>query len=493
MKEFNVEVDEILFKAGHVQTPDNLLAYKYLMEAVGRSSTIKRLTLRYLTTLEQWDLIIKALAQNTSITNIDFNTNNLTYVARALKAHEVLVECALTLPTHLQDAGLEELGSALRASKSLTSFELHGASVREASGTVAILKALKEHRGLVTCRLKALSFTADTGRTLASMIRYNEGLTALRLAKCDLDASTEPLCEVLRLNTSITELDLSSANFTPANMTKVLQIFKDNTTVTSLILDESNLASVQQELAALLKATTALKKLSLVNCHLDFTTLKSGLAKNNSLTWLSLAKNKLAGEWLKLFLRRSNVRSLCLDDCAMEGWYGRFVFEALENNCALTSLHMRNVDLDESALYSLGSMLRLNKTLRVLHIRRGTAISMPIQPVLIALATNRTLAVLHIDKIREQYHPEWDMISKLSILPANTSLVRLTINGEVDPTVERGLKANRDRYVGAVVFLKLMVKRPDIFFDIFPMEIWTKICSNIEGANIRDIFSTDQS
>jgi hypothetical protein len=496
LKEFDIEMDEIIFKTGHVNTLDNLLAYRYLMEAIGRSSTIKQLTLRYLTTPEQWDLIIKALAQNTSITKIDFNANSLAHIAKALKAHEVLTECKVTLPVQLPATDIEDFASALTSSKSLTSFELHGTGIRTAvpsTRLVSIFKAIKEHRGLVTCKFHSLSFAPETGRTVASMIRYNEALNSLAFVHCDIDLLTESLCEVLKLNTSIAELDLASSNFTFANVTKLLQIFKENTTITVLTLDEINLGNkhVVQQLGALLKSSTTLKKLSLVNCRLDIINFKLDLAKNKSLEWLSLAKNTVSGEWFRVFLRRSNVRHLCLDDCTIDPSYGRFVFQELERNHALTSLHMKNIDLNESALSSLGSMLRENDTLQVLHVKRGTATSIPIQPVLMALATNKALVALHIEKIHEQYHPEWEMIHKLAVLKANNSLVRLTINGEVDEDVEKRLRENRERYTGVVAFLKLMAKRQDYFFALFPMEIWTNICSHIEGADIRKIFSTE--
>ncbi len=494
--EFDIEeVGDITFLDGYVDLPTNLLTFRYLMEAIGRSTSIKQLFLHSDATPEQWEFIIKALKRNSSIDTIYFSSNNMAYIGRAVKAHATLTTGCFVLEENAQDNEVEELASALATSKALTSFELRGPFDRPAmppGKILPLLNALKEHRGIVKCRFSSMVFSADTGHSLASMIRYNEGLKHLTFNYCDIDPLTDPLYDILKLNTSITDLDLSLANFTIPHMVKILQIFKENTTITSLTLDGINLndKAVTDELTTVLKTNT-LKKLSLADCHVCTDDIAKGLALNKSLTWLSLAKNRVRGEKLKPFLHKSNVQHLILNDCTVDTRDCPYLFQELADNKSLTNLQMRNIPLQEPALNALASLLDLNTTLRVLHIKRDTPTSLPMRPVLMALARNNALRVLHIDKIKEQYHPEWDFLRGGDVLKPNYSLCQLTINGESDPLVDSRLKQNRDRFNGVIVFLKMLIQRPDAFLEVFPLEIWVKIFSYVEGVDINTLFPVE--
>ncbi|CAF0974316.1 unnamed protein product [Didymodactylos carnosus] len=217
-------------------------------------------------------------------------------------------------------------------------------------GGEALGEALKVNKTLTNLNLQLNEISVRGAEALAEALKVNKTLTTLDLGWNQIsDEGGQALAEALKLNKTLTTLHLQSNQISVREGEALADAFKVNKTFTTLNL-ESNPIFVRggQALAEALKVNKTLSTLNLtVNEISDGggEALAEALKVNKTLTTLHLQSNQIS------------VRG------------GQALAEALKVNKTLTTLDLQSNQISDGGGEALAEALKVNKTLTTLNLR----------------------------------------------------------------------------------------------------------------------------
>ncbi len=132
---------------------------------------------------------------------------------------------------HIHDDGACSLGEMLRTNKVITQLNV-SYNMIQGVGAKKLGEALTKNRSLKMLALQANPLGPDGLEAIASMLRQNDSLTTVKLGYCRVlsNAGVQglfELCRCLRVNRTLTSLDLSGNDFAEADMRKLLASLHD--------------------------------------------------------------------------------------------------------------------------------------------------------------------------------------------------------------------------------------------------------------------------
>ena len=282
------------------------------------------------------------------------------------------------------------------------------------------------------CNQDNSSFQADLARELGSSLE----LQTLRRRYGNIkDADAVVLADVLKSNTTVTELDLSHNFISAAGAAGLAEALKSNTTLTVLNMSDNDFGdSTAAGLAEALKSNTTLTVLNLSGNFFrapGAAVLAEALKSNTTLTELVLANNLIGAagaaglaEALKF---NAALTVLCLYNNCIGAAGAAVLAEALKSNSTLTELNLSyNYIGDAAAAASLALALDQSNTmlpeldwLSNFRIMSGAAVLAE------TLESNATLTVLNMS--HSQIHTS-GAASLAEALKSNTTLTVLNIS-----------------------------------------------------------------
>ena len=353
-------------------------------------------------------------------------------LARTLQVNQTLVQIHLTsIPTSA--VGVQQLVDALMVNSTLRYLSLAGNMLKDDSAEI-LAGYLKANKALVCLNLRGNEITDRGAIFLAESLRHNTSLEFLDVAG-NLSFGNPgvlSICETLKINNTLAELDLSGSCIDDVGIKSVLKTVRDRTTLTSLNLSEmkmmtkksirsiaeflgvdSSLISLGFEgnkvnvggarlIAESLTVNKTLKRLELSRNNIRAPgahVLSEALKVNTTLVVLNLSQNELRARGAQLFSDGLGVNfalthlDLSMNGIGPEGTQS--IAKALKINEGLIALNLSGNTIGDSGAESLCQALKENKTLINLSIAENGIQSSGARAFAEVRETNSTL--LHLD------------------------------------------------------------------------------------------------
>ena len=213
---------------------------------------------------------------------------------------------------------------------------------------------------------------------LSEVLAVNSTLTNLDLSENSLgDEGATSLSQALKVNSTLTNLDLRGNSIGAEGATSLAQALKVNSTLTTLDLGWNSIgAEGATSIAQALKVNSTLTNLDLGSNRIGAegaTSLSQALTVNSTLTNLDLTGNRIVDEGatslsqaLKVNFTLTNL-DLTGNSIGDEG--ATSLSQALKVNSTLTNLDLRENSIGAEGATSLSQALKVNSTLTNLHLR----------------------------------------------------------------------------------------------------------------------------
>ena len=241
--------------------------------------------------------------------------------------------------------------------------------------------ALRVNTSLTSLNLSSNFIGDEEANSLSQALRVNTSLTSLDLSDNSIgDEGANSLSQALRVNTSLTSLDLSINSIGDEGANFLSQALRVNTSLTSLNLCGNSIGHEGANfLSQALRVNTSLTSLNLRGNsigHEGANFLSQALSVNTSLTSLNLSRNSIGDEganFLSQALRvNTSLTSLDLYHNSIVAEGANFPSQALRVNTSLTSLNLYGNSIGAEGANFLSQALRVNTSLTSLDLYRNS-------------------------------------------------------------------------------------------------------------------------
>ena len=249
-------------------------------------------------------------------------------------------------------------------------------------GSVAVATEVIKHNSTIRkLDLSSNGLEAGDCNTLAEAIKHNSTITQLDLSDNDLGTTDfATLAEAIKHNSSITNLNLSHNELFDADCTALAEVIKHNSSLTQLNLSDIGLyAATSPTLAEAIKQNTLITQLNLSQNELsdgDCSTLAEAIKHNSAIRQLNLSHNKLG---------KDHCRA-----CST-------LAEAIKRNSTIRHLDLSNNDLGFSDCAALGEAIKHNSTITQLNLSHNELNYDPYDDSALADAIKSNLTIRHLD------------------------------------------------------------------------------------------------
>ncbi|XP_015748252.1 PREDICTED: nucleotide-binding oligomerization domain-containing protein 2-like isoform X3 [Acropora digitifera] len=303
-------------------------------------------------------------------------------------------------------------------------------------------------------KLSGWHFSAKVTNLLAEALRVNTSLSSLDLQYNLLDwDGAKSLAEALRFNTSLSFLKLSSNNIGDWGTNSLAQALKVNTGLSSLTLHNEYIgAEAANSLAQALRVNTSLSSLKLDYADIGgaegATSLAQALRVNNSLSSLEFRENSIGAEGavsLAQALRvNTSLSSLKLFKNSIGADGANSLAESLKVNTTLSSLELHCEYIGAKGATSLAQALRVNTSVSTLNLSNNSIGPEGVDSLAAALRVNTSVSTLNLSN--NSIGPE-GVDSLAAALRVNTSLCSLilshnSIGAKETDSLAQAVKAN---------------------------------------------------
>ena len=261
--------------------------------------------------------------------------------------------------------------------------------------------ALKWSKPRSNPRLIGYPHFASLARPFSEALKHNTILNSLHLDQCtpygkDIDPLwADALSGALKVNSSLTNLDLRSNRIGDSDAQALSDALEINTTLTKLDLSDNSIgASGARFLSTAIKINASLTTLNLarnkITCEPRHGAPRRPFEIAMLPTFCNIGKCTFP-EALKKLDEFFTGMDETMDD------YGLFsLSESLKTNTTLTNLNLEGNEIDRCATFYLSESLKTNATLTTLNLR-GTSVShFGSKCLSLALKTNGTLTSLNL-------------------------------------------------------------------------------------------------
>ena len=348
------------------------------------------------------NLVLQALKENSRLTVLDLNSNNMTRIAAAdlasviknnsnleqlylanndLKTSSILILQALRNTCKLQVLDLDdnymtgEIGKDLaRAIKNNSNLQqLYLANNDLKTSSILILQALKKNSKLKALNLNSNNMTGKAAENLASVIKNNSDLEQLHLANNHLRTSSILILQALKENSKLKALNLNGNNMTGEAAGDLTSVIKNNSNLERLHLGSNDLRISSIFILQALKENSKLKVLNLNNNNMTGEAaedLASVIKNNSNLEQLRLGYNnfKASGVLVLQALQESTeLKILNLNSNGINGEVAEHLVSVIKNNSNLEQLYLANNNFRSSGVLILQALKSITN-LRVLAL-----------------------------------------------------------------------------------------------------------------------------
>ena len=343
-------------------------------------------------------------------------------------ALECIAECKReTSNVHVKLARVFGSGLELQNALVITTLEnIHFASLAE---------AMKVNTTLTQLDLLYNDIGAAGAASLAEAMKVNTTLTQLDLLYSDIgDAGAASLAEAMKVNTTLTQLTLRGNKIGAAGAASLAEAMKVNTTLTQLALGDNNIGDAgAASLAEAVKVNTTLTQLALGGNKIGAAgaaSLAEAMKVNTTLTQLALRGNKIgaagAASLAEAMKVNTTLTQLNLPRNNIGAAGATSLAEAMKVNTTLTQLDLSNSNIGDAGATSLAEAMKVNTTLRQLDLWRNNIGAAGATSLAEAMKVNTTLTQLDL---QDNNIGAAGAASLAEAIKVNTTLTQLNLLG----------------------------------------------------------------
>ncbi|XP_068711680.1 protein NLRC3-like [Montipora foliosa] len=264
---------------------------------------------------------------------------------------------------------------------------------------------LKVNTCLTTLDLRNNEIGSAAAEFLSEALKVNTCLTTLHLRNNETgSAGAEFLSEALKVNTCLTTLDLEWNAIRSAGAESLFEALKVNTCLTTLNLSQNKIdAAGAEALSEALKVNTCLTTLNLSQNKIDAAgaeSLSEALKVNTCLTTLNLRENKIdaaGAEALSEALKVNTcLTTLDLGNNLIDAAGAECLSEALKVNTCLTTLDLEWNGIRSAGAEALSEALKVNTCLTTLNLSQNKIDAAGAESLSEALKVNTCLTTLNL-------------------------------------------------------------------------------------------------
>ena len=307
--------------------------------------------------------------------------------------------------THIGYYGFNQLMETLKTNTTLIGLKIANSSLME-SHISKLCDSLKFNSTLKNLNLARTNLKEKSATLLLESLKEIPGITKLNLKQNDNIGPkiVQKIAELLRVNTSITDLNLSTINLGDG-IIEICESLKSNTTLKKCNLSSNyifNSKSTSLKIASVLELNSTLTNLNLSLNDLYSKVLIEGLKLNKSITALDLSDNKICShaapkfaELLKInsSLTKLNISNNNLLDVGC-------IIESLKINSSLIHLNLSRTLINPEGILKISEVLKINTTLKILKVNDCGINDKESDKIAESLKTNCSLRELHIHSNR---------------------------------------------------------------------------------------------
>ncbi|XP_067041367.1 protein NLRC3-like isoform X2 [Acropora muricata] len=271
--------------------------------------------------------------------------------------------------------------------------------------TNVLTRALRVNTSLSSLNLHCNSIGDEGANSLAQALRVNTSLSSLDLSRNSIgNDGVKSLTQALRVNTSLSSLDLFGNSIGNEGANSLAEALRVNTSLFSLTLNFNSCGvEAANSLAQALRVNTSLSSLDL---HLSSigdegaNSLAEALRVNTSLSSLDLHSNSIgdkgANSLAQALRVNTSLSSLCLSWNSIGNEGANSLAQALRVNTSLSSLSLNYNFIGGEAANSLAQALRVNTSLSSLGLRWNSIGNEGAYSLAQALRVNTSLSSLDL-------------------------------------------------------------------------------------------------
>ena len=242
---------------------------------------------------------------------------------------------------------------------------------------------------------------------LFEVIKVNETVTILNLlgnGVCDAGATS--IAEAIKVNKTLANLNLSGNGISDAGVTSIAEAIKANKTLTDLDLSENGISDAgATSIAEAIKVNKTLTDLDLSGNGVSdagATSIAEAIKVNKTLTDLDLSGNGVSdagatsiAEAIKVNKTLTHLR---LSDNGISDAGATSIVEAIKVNETLTNLDLSGNGISDAGATSIAEAIKANKTLTDLDLSENGICDAGVTSIAKAIKVNKTLTNLKLSR-----------------------------------------------------------------------------------------------
>ena len=273
-------------------------------------------------------------------------------------------------------------------------------------GLTAILSEVIKVNETVTCLNLPGNGICDAGATsIAEAIKVNKTLTDLNLFGNGIsDAGVSSIAEAIKVNKTLTDLNLSDNGVSDAGATSIAEAIEVNKTLTHLRLSDNGISDVGvTSIVEAIKVNKTLTSLDLSGNGISdagATSIAEAIKVNKTLTDLDLSENGISDAGATSIVEAIKVNETLTNlDLSCTGICdagATSIAEAIKVNKTLTNLKLSRTCISDAGATCIAEAIRVNKTLTDLVLSKTGISDAGSTSVAEAIKVNKTLTSLNL-------------------------------------------------------------------------------------------------
>ena len=275
-------------------------------------------------------------------------------------------------------------------------------------GLTAILSEVIKVNETVTCLNLPGNGICDAGATsIAEAIKVNKTLANLNLSGNGIsDAGATSIAEAIKVNKTLADLNLSGNGISDAGATSIAEAIKVNKTLTDLDLSGSGVSDAgATSIAEAIKVNKTLTHLRLSDNGISdagVTSIVEAIKVNKTLTNLDLSGNGISDAGATSIAEAIKVNKtltdLDLSENGISDAGATSIVEAIKVNETLTNLDLSGNGISDAGATSISEAIKANKTLTDLDLSCTGICDAGVTSIAKEIKVNKTLTNLKLSR-----------------------------------------------------------------------------------------------
>ena len=271
--------------------------------------------------------------------------------------------------------------------------------------TAVLCEVIKVNKTLTYLNLLSNAISDAGATSIAEAIKVNKTLTSLSLSSNAIsDAGATSIAEAIKVNKTLTILGLSRTRIGDAGALSIAEAIKVNKTLTRLNLSSNAISDAgATSIVEAIKVNKTLTSLNLSSNAISdagATSIAEAIKVNKTLTFLGLSRNRIGDAGALSIAEAIKVNktltNLNFSSNAISDDGATSIARAIKVNKILTGLDLSDSGISDAGATSISEAIKVNKTLTKLNLSSNAISDAGATSIAEAIKVNKTLTNLNL-------------------------------------------------------------------------------------------------